>query len=254
MNILCTDLDNTLIYSYKHDIGHRKRNVEIYQGREISFVTDYTYQLLCEVQKQLEIIPVTTRTEEQYKRIDLGIGSIKYALVCNGGVLLKDGQRDFKWLQESKNMIKVSDLEMKKSLQLLEQEKRRKFELRYIDELLIFTKCSEPEVVVKDLKRQLDTNVVNVFQNGEKVYVVPVNLSKGKALKRLRNYLEAETILAAGDSEFDISMVKEADRGYVPHGFTSQYPIDKTVFEMSEGRVFSESFLETIQNQAAHIE
>ena len=39
MRILFTDLDNTLIYSYKHAIGSAKRCAEIYQGREISFLT-----------------------------------------------------------------------------------------------------------------------------------------------------------------------------------------------------------------------
>ena len=52
MKILCTDLDNTLIYSYKHDIGIQKRNVEIYQGREISYITDKTYDLLKKVKKE----------------------------------------------------------------------------------------------------------------------------------------------------------------------------------------------------------
>ena len=29
MKLLCTDLDNTLIYSYKHELGNEKRNVEL---------------------------------------------------------------------------------------------------------------------------------------------------------------------------------------------------------------------------------
>ena len=40
MRIFFTDLDNTLIYSYKRDIGDAKRCVEVYQGREISFMTN----------------------------------------------------------------------------------------------------------------------------------------------------------------------------------------------------------------------
>lgn len=36
----------------------------------------------------MTIIPTSTRTEEQYKRIELDIGIVPYALVCNGGVLL----------------------------------------------------------------------------------------------------------------------------------------------------------------------
>ena len=39
MAIFFTDLDNTLIYSYRRDIGRDKVCVELYQGREISFVT-----------------------------------------------------------------------------------------------------------------------------------------------------------------------------------------------------------------------
>lgn len=40
------------------------------------------------VSEKMTIIPTSTRTEEQYKRIDLDIGIVPYALVCNGGVLL----------------------------------------------------------------------------------------------------------------------------------------------------------------------
>ena len=41
-----TDLDNTLIYSYKHDIGTDKECVEIYNDREISFSTKNTLKLI----------------------------------------------------------------------------------------------------------------------------------------------------------------------------------------------------------------
>jgi len=43
MVVFNTDLDNTMIFSYKHDIGPEKRNVEIYEGREISFITQRQY-------------------------------------------------------------------------------------------------------------------------------------------------------------------------------------------------------------------
>ena len=35
--VFFSDLDNTLIYSYKHDIGNDKESVEIYNGRKVSF-------------------------------------------------------------------------------------------------------------------------------------------------------------------------------------------------------------------------
>ena len=243
MKILCTDLDNTIIYSYKHDIGNEKMNVEIYKEREISFISNHTYELLKKVNEEFLIIPTSTRTIEQYERIDLKIGTFKYALVCNGSVLLVDGKKDKDWYEESLRLAKPSNLEVKKALEYLENDKRRTFELRHIEDLFVFTKCYEAETVVNELREYLDKNLVNVFNNKEKVYVLPTSLSKGKAIERLRKYLKAEFIIAAGDSEFDISMVEAADVGLVPYGFKSEFNIKSDICEMGKEGLFSEQLL-----------
>ena len=222
-----TDLDNTLIYSYKHDIGPQKRNVELYQGREISYITEETYHLLQLVKNEMLIVPTTTRTLEQYQRIDLGIGPFPYALVCNGGVLLVNGVPDEAWYQDSLHLVSDSREEMNLAMELLEREPRRKFELRYIEKLFIFT-------------------------NGEKVYVVPQTLNKGTAVDRLREKLKPEFVIAAGDSTFDIPMLSTADRGLVPSGFTQKYEIPKTsgarkkIDEMTSKKIFSDGLLEKV--------
>lgn len=244
MIIFNTDLDNTLIYSYKHDIGSAKRNVEIYQGREISFVTNKTYELLQKVKKEMLIVPTSTRTIDQYNRIDLGIGNFKYALVCNGGVLLVDGAKDEKWYRESLRSVSLSTAVINTALKILEGDSRRKFELRLIEDLFVFTKCNEPEKVVLDLRAQLHTDLVDVFNNGEKVYVMPSNLNKGAAVLRLKAMLKPDFVIAAGDSEFDISMVVKADRGFVPDGFKKKYGIDDAIYEVGSNTIFSESVLE----------
>ena len=243
MKILCTDLDNTIIYSYKHDIGNEKMNVELYKEREISFISNHTYELLKKVKEEFLIIPTSTRTKEQYDRIDLKIGTFKYALVCNGSVLLVDGKKDKDWYEESLRLAKPSNLEVKKALEYLENDKRRTFELRHIEDLFVFTKCDEAETVVNELREYLDKSLVNVFNNKEKVYVLPTSLSKGKAIERLRKYLKVEFIIAAGDSEFDISMVEAADVGLVPHGFKSEFNIKSDICEMGKEGLFSEQLL-----------
>ncbi len=243
MKILCTDLDNTIIYSYKHDIGNEKMNVELYKEREISFITKQTFELLKKVKEEFLVIPTSTRTIEQYERIDLKIGTFKYALVCNGSVLLVDGKKDKDWYEESLRLAKPSNLEVKKALEYLENDKRRTFELRYIEDLFVFTKCYKSETVVNELREYLDKNLVNVFNNKEKVYVLPTSLSKGKAIERLRKYLKAEFIIAAGDSEFDISMVEAADVGLVPYGFKSEFNIKSDICEMGKEGLFSEQLL-----------
>lgn len=243
MIVFNVDLDNTLIYSYKHDIGPEKRNVERYHGREISFLTDRTYELLADVKEKLLLVPTSTRSIEQYQRIDLGIGYVKYALVCNGGLLLKDGCSDEEWYQESKRLIQDSEAQLEKAYRLLEVDSRREFELRLIEDLFLFTKCSCPEQVVEDIKKMLDLSKVDVFNNGTKVYVVPSSLSKGKAVQRFKKYIGAEQILAAGDSEFDISMLQEADCGFAPAGFMKTYGIEGDIKEVPGERVFSEELL-----------
>ena len=37
MNLFLSDLDNTLIYSQRRELGGAKNNVEWYEGRQISF-------------------------------------------------------------------------------------------------------------------------------------------------------------------------------------------------------------------------
>ncbi|OLA90858.1 MAG: HAD family hydrolase [Roseburia sp. 40_7] len=226
MHIFCMDLDNTIIYSYKHDIGNEKINVEIYQGREISFITKKTQELLLMAKEKYMLIPTSTRTVGQYERIDLGIGAFPYALVCNGGILLVNGKRDRAWYETSLDLIRESSPELEKAMGILEHDKRRKFELRFIERLFVFTKCNDPEEVV---------------------YVVPKKLSKGMAVRRLREKLKPESIMAAGDSGFDISMVEEADHGFVPYGFTDAYQISddrSKIMEMEPERLFSEALLE----------
>lgn len=237
------DLDNTIIYSYRHDIGKDKINVEIYHEREISFVTEVTRELLKKISEKILIIPTTTRTQEQYERINLNIGNLKYALICNGGILLEDGVRSKSWLEESKRLIKDSRQELIKSQLLLEKDINRYFEVRYIEELFVFTKCHNPESVVDNLKKLLNTETVNVFNNGEKIYVVPKNLDKGTAVRRFKEYIGADKTIASGDSEFDVSMVCEADIGIVPDGFMKTFNVDKCVLEMKGSRVFSEEML-----------
>ena len=248
MIVLNTDLDNTIIYSYKHDIGSLKRNVERYQGREISFITERTFELLQEVKKKMWIVPTTTRTVEQYQRIDLGVGPFPYVLAANGGILLVDGVSDERWYVQSKELVADSQEEIDRSIRILETEKRRTLDVRYIHELFVFTKCEEPELVVDELKKRLDISRVDVFHNGVKVYVVPKKLNKGMAVTRLREKWKPEYVIAAGDSEFDLSMLLSADKGLVPYGFKKQFQTGIGVIEMNRHSVFSDALLEECLN------
>lgn len=253
MDVFFADLDNTLIYSYKHDIGINKCTVERYHGREISFITEKTYVLLNELKKRMLLIPVTTRTVEQYSRIGLGIGEIPYALVCNGGVLLKDGRQDNEWYQKSLQMIQESREELQKAVRYLEKEENRMFEVRCIQELFVFTKCRLAQSVVQCMKEALGLRYTDVFYNGEKVYAVPKILNKGTAVRRMKERLGAEHVFAAGDSAFDIPMLEQADAAVMPpEGIGGRVQAYGHICRMPGKAVFSEELLEFVLQRAAN--
>ena len=86
------------------------------------------------------------------------------------------------------------------------------------------------------------------------MYVVPKNLSKGNGIKRFKKYVEGDVVIAAGDSEFDISMLLEANKGLAPYGFCKEFGIDEDLNEAREGELFSEYVLrECIKIAEAHV-
>ena len=212
MNILFTDLDNTLIYSKKVDIRNRI-SVEVYKGEDNSFMSVYSYELLKQLNEKLFIVPVTTRTYMQYKRINLSIVP-KYVLCANGGQLLKNGVSDNEWYLKSLEIIEGSAAERQKAFKMLKKDKRRIFECRNIDDLFIFTKCDDIKDVVKDLKSELNPTLVEVLYNKEKLYIMPKKLNKADTVRRFINEYKGERIFAAGDTEFDKGMIELADIGF----------------------------------------
>lgn len=235
-----------MIYSYKHNIGPEKRCVERYQGREQSFMTERTYELLKKVSEQVLIVPTTTRTREQYERIDFGVAGFPYVLVCNGGVLLVDGKEDESWYRESLAFAAKSQKEMEKAKVLMDRDSNRILELRYIKELFLFTKSGKPERSAALLKKELDLSLVDVFCNGGKVYVVPRELNKGAGVHRLRKKLNAEIVIAAGDSGFDIPMLEYADYSIAPMELIYSPKKKGIPTFVSKEAVFSEKVLERV--------
>ena len=212
MDILFTDLDNTLIYSKKTYIKKRI-SVEVYKGEDNSFMSKYSYELLKKLHEKLLIVPVTTRTYMQYERINLSIVP-KYVLCANGGQLLKNGASDNEWYLKSLEIIEGSAAERQKAFKILEKDKRRIFECRNIEDLFIFTKCDDIEAVVKDLKSELDPTLVEVLYNKEKLYIMPKKLNKADTVRRFINEYKGKRIFAAGDTEFDKGMIELADIGF----------------------------------------
>ena len=227
--LFASDLDNTLIYSYKRDIGTEKVLVELYEGREISYMTKRSHQLLQRLHKKeqeektVQFVPLTTRSTAQYERIFFSKEwSPHLALTANGGTLLVDGEEDLQWRKETLALIADAQESLKEAQQIFEQDPARTFDVRFVNDLFLFTKSERPEESLQRLRNNCDGTHLSFFQNGVKVYAIPTILNKGSALQRLKKRLHPDYTIAAGDSDFDLPMLQNADLAFAPIALKEQ--------------------------------
>src|SRR5687767_2481080 len=87
--LVATDLDRTLIYSAAAAAlaDDDLVVVERLDGRVISSATPRALELLHELAAVAMVVPATTRTAEQYRRVDVVVSELapRYAIVANGG-------------------------------------------------------------------------------------------------------------------------------------------------------------------------
>lgn len=246
MIVFHTDLDNTLIYSVRREIGLEKICVEIYQGMEVSFMTKRSYALLQQVKEHVLVVPTTTRTKEQYERISFRNELSPYALVCNGGMLLVNGESDPSWYEESLQLIADCDEVLAEAEKLLNEDPDVCFEVRNINKLFLFTKSEEPTRTITRITEAVDLAKVEVFSNGSKVYVVPKALSKGMAVERFRKRMASTVSIAAGDSRFDVPMLEEATIAIAPEALAKEEQLPESAVVIPKESQYAEGLLKYI--------
>ncbi len=245
MNIFISDIDNTLIYSYKKYIGENTIPVEYYNGKYISYMTNLSYKLLSKLSNKIMFVPLTTRSVEQYKRINFGYNCvIKYALAANGGILIKDGKIDYEYKKDSIKIISPAENEIKKAIKALSNDSNIYLNARIVDEMFVFAKTQNISYTLNNILNIVDSSKVSVLNNGEKIYVIPKNLNKGNALKRFKKYIGADKIISAGDSLFDLDMLKEADISFAPYWLKCNI---NGIIKSDEKVIFSDFVLKSIE-------
>lgn len=216
MRVLFSDLDNTLIYSHRHKIKQPIVLAEMLKGKEQSFMTEKTY-LFFKNQSMFNTVAVTTRTYEQYSRLENLTENIniKDAVVCNGAFLMHNGNEDKIWTEES---LKIS-----------ENERPYLFEiLNYANEIvasdliveimpfMFYIKSDETERIFSLINEKADKDHVSVLKDARKIYCIVKSINKGNAVKRYINRFKVDFSISAGDSEFDIPMLKETNICFCP--------------------------------------
>lgn len=209
-NLFACDLDNTLIHSYKHradgDIC-----VEIYNDREQSFISWRVAELLKEITKKILFIPVTTRSIEQYRRINWLEGTApKFAVVSNGANFLCNGEIDAAWQKDFYKNIQPYKEELFAQEKIFSQNENFSI-CRVVDKSFLFLKCCNGEDTEKIVAEIQAVTSLTVQSSGVKIYLFPPKLNKGEALLKLKKIFAPEKTFAAGDSVIDIPMINLAD-------------------------------------------
>ena len=211
--LFACDLDNTLIHSYKHKTDD-DICIEIYNGREQSFISSRATELLKEVVKKVLFIPVTTRSIEQYQRIQWLEGTKpEFAVTSNGANLIHNDDIDKNWRHDISYYIEPYKNELQEQQKKL--SKNLDFTIcRIVDDSFLFLKCADAvDTENTSIELQSQTNLT-VQYSGRKIYFFPPKINKGEALLRLKKLFNPDKIFCAGDSVIDIPMLNLADVAY----------------------------------------
>ena len=188
--VLACDLDNTIIHSYKHktdgDIC-----IEYKEGKEQGFIPQCLYDLLKNLDETVRFVPITSRSVAQYRRIQWPKDiEPEFAITTNGGLIVYRNGREERWLTPGgKNDFPQW--------------------LNTVDDTYSYFACTTNEEAALLYKRFKGNPLV--YLSGRKLYFCPKDISKGLALKKVKQREKPDMVISAGDSEMDKSMDKESD-------------------------------------------
>ncbi|WLR52716.1 HAD family hydrolase [Bacillus tianshenii] len=259
MDAFASDLDRTLIYSYRflnEEIAAVP--IERFEGRVISYITESALNMLTMLSEQMHVIPVTTRTEAQFRRIAIFQEHIKpqYAVTSNGGKILVNGKLDESWEKQIALEMDRLTLSVSEAFAHLQQYNNEKWlkTLKIADELFIYCVLHEDYFPAEQLEvfvNDFESSGWVVNQQGRKVYFLPKCIGKEKALRYINEQYGIRTKYAAGDAMLDRNMLHEAEYGFCPlHGEIAARAEQLYEVTAREGMHAAEDIIESIAKHA----
>jgi hypothetical protein len=225
--LVATDLDRTMIYSKRaRTLGvddDPSVCVEVHDGKPASYMTVAAAELFTELIAEALVVPVTTRIVEQYRRVQLPGPPPRYAITTNGGVLLVDGQPDRRWTRyverELTGTFPLDDV-WDQAGHICHPEFTDK--IRNASGMFVYAVIKPnklPSGFVEDVSGWAAERGWRTSLQGRKLYWVPEQLTKSRAVAEVAARAGCDTVFAAGDSLLDVDLLLGADRGIHPrHG------------------------------------
>ena len=239
-NILfASDLDNTLIYSGRHKLDD-DICIEYIHEKPQGYISKKTLDALKNITSGATVLPITTRSIEQYLRIQWPEGcEPEYAITTNGAVLLHRGKPVEEWWQSTQELIKPFEDELERMHTLLAQSDKF-IRCRIVDSSYLFVYCKDGVSAGDCMQEYSNETTLCTVASGKKLYFFPNMINKGESLKRFLSFMPYKTVICAGDSSIDIPLLVQGDIAYVPgRTLAGQCPSDK-VSICPEGVRFSE--------------
>lgn len=228
--IYASDLDRTLIYSLGA-IGVPENTpglipAEIIEGKTRSYISQQALNQLINLNTRIIFIPVTTRTIQQYKRINLFQETVipDYAVTSNGGNILIGGVVDKEWRESIGRLVARYSAGAEEVRSYIKAVVREDWIIseNYCDDLFysfMVYRDQLPLDEITNLSDRLYNLGWRVSLQGRKLYAVPAAVNKSDAILHLRRTVRSEPMVASGDSLLDKSLLESADYAIAPcHG------------------------------------
>ena len=264
--LLACDLDNTLIHSWKH----RKEGdlcIEHIGEKEQGYMSRKAAELYSSLPENILLVPVTTRSVDQYRRIRWpGSREPDLAVTTNGAILLgprADQGDDFsgtlhEWIMQSQREAAPFRQAMDELREIL-LTSGHYLRVRMVDDFYLFAYCEEGKDPKDAVPESAFRSGLQIVSSGRKIYFLPPAFNKGEAVRRLEGLLQPPRILAAGDTEIDLPMAERADRMFIPEklyrscGSDLPQTVRRKLTVCPEGADFSEFVLREAVREAEQV-
>lgn len=224
--IFASDLDRTLIYSEKFLQAYDGQVKVVESGRYTSLMTQRATELLHDISRQVTFVPCTTRTIEQYQRIQFFQQECvpQYTVVSNGGNLIVDGVIDQEYRKNINRELKNCCLSAPDLLKEFDKFASDEWAnpLRNADELFyycIVDRAKVPTAEMVSFSAWVRKQNWEMSIQGRKLYLIPAVINKWTAIEKIKQLTGENIVFAAGDSLLDLPMIFGADYSIYPtHG------------------------------------
>ena len=229
--MVASDLDRTLIYSANSmslvgsdHLAPRMVVAEVYDAAPLSFMTRAAEGLLESVVEQSVFVPVTTRTQAQFSRVQLPGAGQGYAVTTNGAVLLHDGKPDADWSRRIQRSLgsdcaPLGDIFGHLTGGAADPAVLR---VRTAEDYFVYSivdRQALPGAYLDELNAWCAARGWTTSLQGRKLYCVPAPITKEAAVAEVRRRTGAGLLVAAGDSRLDAGFLELADFAIRPaHG------------------------------------